>query len=96
MLIRRSVFDQIGEFNEELTYHSDTDFWLRAREAGIKIFIQRSVALIYRIHDKNHTRGKDTLSLGFTGILKRSIDRRRLSSDSHIELPDLPTMPDTE
>jgi len=96
MVIRRAVFDRIGYFNEELTYHSDTDFWLRAREAEIAILLQPNVALIYRIHNENHTTGKDTLSLGFTGVLKRSIDRRRKSSDSHIELPDLPTIPDTD
>jgi len=96
MIIKRSVFGKIGYFNEELTYHSDTDFWLRARESGIYIFVQPSVALIYRIHDENHTRGKDTLSLGFTGILKRSIDRRRKSSGSHMELPDLWKTLDTD
>ena len=92
MIIRRSVFDKIGYFDESLTYHSDTDFWFRAREAGIRILVLEEVALIYRIHDANHTSGKNTRSLGFAQILKKSIDRRRHKSGGFSEIPELPVI----
>lgn len=96
MIMRQSVFDHIGNFNESLTYHSDTDFWFRAREAGIKIFLQKKIALIYRIHSANHTIGKNTQSLGFAKILKLSIDRRRKESGEIAAIPELPVIPEED
>lgn len=80
MIFRKSVFDKIGFFDEDLVYHEDTDFWLRAREAGFKILVQRKEALIYRLHGKNLTTGKDIQTTGFLQILCRSISRRRFTS----------------
>ena len=89
MIFRKSVFEKIGLFDEELVYHEDTDFWLRAREAGIAILVQRKEALIYRLHGKNLTTGKDIQTTGFLRILKRSIDRRRISTGYVHEIQNL-------
>ena len=78
MLVHRSVFDKIGTFNENLSFHEDTEFWLRARENDIKIVLQRKIALIYRLHDSNLTKEEDIKSLGFLHVLFDSIQRRRL------------------
>ena len=80
MIMRRSVFDTIGFFDEDLYYHEDTDLWLRARETDLKILVQRKEALIYRIHDTNLTTGKDIISTKYLGILRKSINRRRKAS----------------
>jgi glycosyltransferase involved in cell wall biosynthesis len=96
MLIRRTVFDKIGLFDKTLTYHSDTDFWFRARESGIKIMVDKRVALIYRIHGQNHTSGKTTKTLGFAGILKKSMDRRRNQSGEIKSIPELPVTSDEQ
>jgi len=89
MVIRRSVFDRIGYFDEGLLFHEDTDFWLRAREAGIRILVQRKVSLIYRIHGRNLTTGEDIKTMGFLNILKRSIERRRKASGQVQAIPGL-------
>ena len=94
MIMRRSIFDTIGFFNENLSFHEDTDLWLRAREADLKILIQRKEALIYRIHDTNLTTGKDIISTKFLGILRKSINRRRKASGQIREVPELSFIPD--
>jgi glycosyltransferase involved in cell wall biosynthesis len=94
MVIRRSVFEKIGNFEEGLRFHEDTDFWLRAREKGIQILIQRKIALIYRIHGHNLTTGKDVESTGFLSILWKSINRRRISSGAVINIGKLKFIPD--
>jgi len=96
MIIRKAVFTKVGVFDETLTYHSDTDFWFRARESGIKILVDKRIALIYRIHGRNHTSGQTTKTLGFANILKKSLDRRRNQSGEIKEIPELPTMPDDQ
>jgi glycosyltransferase involved in cell wall biosynthesis len=94
MLIRRSVFDKIGYLDESLRFHEDTDFWLRAREAGVRILVQRRVALIYRIHGRNLTTGEDLSTTGFLKVLKKSIERRRESSGFVKPLRRLPFLPE--
>ncbi len=82
MLVRRSVFEKIGYLDERLRFNEDTDFWLRAREANIKIAVQRKVSLIYRIHGYNLTTGENLKTMGFFAVLQKSIHRRRSSSGS--------------
>jgi len=94
MIMRRSVFDTIGFFDEALLYHEDTDLWLRAREADLKILVQRKEALIYRIHDTNLTTGKDIISTKYLGILRKSINRRRKTPGQIREIPGLSFIPD--
>jgi glycosyltransferase involved in cell wall biosynthesis len=79
MVMRRSVFEKIGYFEENLPFHEDTDFWLRAREARLLILVQRKLALIYRIHGHNMTTGEDIETTGLLNIIRRSIARRRAS-----------------
>ncbi|MGD0753199.1 MAG: glycosyltransferase family A protein [Anaerolineales bacterium] len=77
MVMRRRVFKKIGYFEENLPFHEDTDFWLRAREAGLLILVQRKLALVYRIHGRNMTTGEDLETTGLLNIVRRSIVRRR-------------------
>jgi hypothetical protein len=84
MVIRRSVFEKNGTFDEDLLFHEDTDFWFRAREKEIPILVQRKVALIYRMHGENLTHGENIKTMGFPNILFRSIRRRRQASE-HIK-----------
>jgi glycosyltransferase involved in cell wall biosynthesis len=79
MIMRRNVFEKIGYFEENLPFHEDTDFWLRAREAGLLILVQRKLALIYRIHGRNMTTGEDIETTGLLNMVRRSISRRRAS-----------------
>jgi len=90
-VIRKSVFDRVGLFDETMRYSEDVDWFMRAREAGVAIVTIDDVTLFYRQHEQNMTRGKSTSELNVFKTLKKSLDRRRESSGFASALPAFPT-----
>lgn len=86
-IIRRSVFERVGLFDETMRYSEDVDWFMRAREAGASIVTIDAVTLLYRQHEENMTRGKSTSELNVLKALKRSLDRRRERSGFAAALP---------
>ena len=78
-LYRRRAFERIGGFDESIRFCEDVDWFLRARENGLAMRILRTTTLLYRLHDQNMTRDRDSPDRLLTHVLKRSIDRRRTS-----------------
>ena len=76
-VIRKSVFERVGLFDETMRYSEDVDWFMRAREKGTAIVTIDDVTLFYRQHEQNMTRGKNTSELNVLKALKRSLDRRR-------------------
>lgn len=76
-VIRKSLFERVGLFNETMRYSEDVDWFMRAREGGAAIFTIDAVTLFYRQHDENMTRGKSASDLNVLKALKKSLDRRR-------------------
>ena len=76
-VIRKSVFERVGLFDETLRYSEDLDWFMRARESGAAMITIDAVTLFYRQHEQNMTRGKTTCELNVLKTLKRSLDRRR-------------------
>ena len=76
-LVRKSVFEKMGIFDESLRYCDDWDWFMRAREIGIQMAIHPQVVLFYRRHGENLTNQTETGNRYFTRILKQSLDRRR-------------------
>jgi glycosyltransferase involved in cell wall biosynthesis len=77
MLIRRSAFDRVGLFAEKWQVGEFVDWYLRARELGLKSMMIPDVVLKRRIHSSNvgiRLRDKRT---DYAHILKASLDRRR-------------------
>lgn len=89
-VIRSSVFERVGLFDESMRYSEDVDWFLRAREAGAEIVTIDAVTLLYRQHEQNMTRGKSTSELNVLKALKRSLDRRRERSGVASALPNFP------
>lgn len=77
LLIRRRVFDRIGVFNTELTHGMDIDWYMRAREHGVRYAMVPETALIFRMHEGNMTRDVAATFDGILGAFKNSLDRRR-------------------
>ena len=77
MLAKKSLFDRVGGFNEECRRGSDTEWFLRAREAGAVEEAPRKMVARRRLHSGNMSRGdlagRDTL----LASMKASLDRRR-------------------
>ncbi len=81
---RRSVFQQVGEFDTDMRLAEDLDWIARARQCEVPYAKLDSVVLIYRKHDQSLTAGKSFHELNLMAMLKRSIQRHR-SNNSHQE-----------
>ena len=79
LLIRRHVFDRIGYFDEQFTHAMDMDWYMRARDYGIRFEFAPEVTMIYRMHETNMTRDVHAATQGILGALKNSLERRRQS-----------------
>jgi glycosyltransferase involved in cell wall biosynthesis len=56
MLVRRRLFDRIGDFNEGLAVAEDTEFMMRARQGGAVVRLVETTSLLYRLHAGNVSR----------------------------------------
>ena len=76
-VFRREVFDIVGQFEEQLRYGEDVDWFLRAREAGVDIGIRNEVTSLYRKHNSNMTLDTEQSNHYFLAALHKSLQRRR-------------------
>ena len=77
LLIRPRVFDRVGAFDTNFAITQDTDWYLRARDAGIRYELVPEVSLIYRMHDSNMTRDVSAMFGDTAAAIKGALDRRR-------------------
>jgi glycosyltransferase involved in cell wall biosynthesis len=76
-VIRRDVFDRIGLFEESLGMGEDVDWYLRAKESGIRMRFHAEVVQYRLLHDRNMTLQRDQANQFLIRAFKRSLDRRR-------------------
>jgi glycosyltransferase involved in cell wall biosynthesis len=86
-LYRRRAFDRAGFFDETLRFSEDHDWFLRAREAALKIVVLAEVTLLYRLHESNMTRDAKARDFKLTAVIHKSLERRRRKSGTAAELP---------
>lgn len=86
-LYRRRAFDRAGVFDETLRFSEDHDWFLRAREAGLKIAVLSEVTLLYRLHESNMTRHVPPQAYALATVIHKSLERRRKQSGAAAELP---------
>jgi len=77
MLVRRRVFDQVGDFDTAYGLAENVDWVARAKDAGILIRTVEQVVLRRRIHLSNTGTRSRHLRSEYLAVLKASIDRRR-------------------
>lgn len=77
MLCRRDVFAQIGVFDETLRIGEDTDWFLRARSAGVPIAKTDAVTLYYRRHGASLTAGVNHMQSTVFDVLRLALRRHR-------------------
>lgn len=85
-LFRKSAFDQVGLIDESLRYSEDQDWFLRARESGIRIKTVAAVTLIRRVHEASSTHNLSWNELEIHRVIKMSLDRRRKASDGKADV----------
>lgn len=81
-LMRSTVFDHVGSFDEQIRVYSDWDWFLRAAESGIAIHIHKDVVLNYRRHQNNMTNRKQELKKALMRFLRKRIETHH-SQDSN-------------
>lgn len=74
---RPRAFQQVGPIDEGLRLGEDTDWFMRAREAGLDMRIVERTSLIYRRHPSSLTGNTQDSVRNLARLLKRSVDRRK-------------------
>lgn len=79
MLARRSVFEKYGMLDPALRFGEDTEWFMRARDAGIALELMADVLLSRRFHSNNLTRSRpnSVLKNGILDMIQGSLNRRR-------------------
>lgn len=79
LVARRTVFEQVGDFDTTYSHAKDVDWFVRVREAGIIIEILPETLLHRRLHGSNRSYHTQARTLEFMRVVKSSIDRKRLN-----------------
>jgi glycosyltransferase involved in cell wall biosynthesis len=95
MLISKSVFDSVGNFDEEMKQAEDLDFLFRAKESGFPIAVHPEITQIYRQHDKNITRNRKNFIFYQLLAMKKAKNRReKLCWNQPLENREIKTIED--
>ena len=86
-IIRRDVFARVGLFNEALSFGEDLDWFLRAREQGVRMALFDRPTLLYRLHEANLIGQAGSARGGMLNALRLSIARRRENESALTALP---------
>lgn len=77
LVVRKSLFEDIGVFDQSLTTGEDVDWFCRAKDYGIPMEVIPRVLVHKRIHDHNLSLNTDQNDKNLLTIVKRSLTRRR-------------------
>jgi glycosyltransferase involved in cell wall biosynthesis len=90
-IIKREVFTKVGLFDEDLFLGEDTDWFMRAREAGLKIRVHKDRVMYQRLHENNSTANKAKFNYYVFNVLKKAKNRRKNKgniNDSFLQKPE--------
>ncbi len=76
-LTRRSVFEEVGPFDEAMRHGEDTDWFLRSQDRGVRWEHLQQIVLIRRIHGRNLTNDAEAQRRALFEVLQRRMARRR-------------------
>jgi glycosyltransferase involved in cell wall biosynthesis len=79
MLARRNTFESVGRFDTSYVVGSDTDWMVRARDAGVPSFTIEEVLVYHRLHQANNSYDLELGGEEMWRLIKASLDRRRRS-----------------
>jgi glycosyltransferase involved in cell wall biosynthesis len=77
MLIKKEAFLRVGPFATDWRVGEFIDWYLKAKEHGLKNFLIPAVVMKRRVHDKNMGIRERKHQKDYVRILKTSLDRRR-------------------
>jgi len=80
LVARKTLFDAIGGFDGEMALAEDADWYARANDHKIPVAIIPEVLLHKRVHNTNASSDAATSNRHLLKALKRSIERKKLST----------------
>lgn len=80
MLIRRAAFDRVGLFETSVRVGVTVDWFLRAKEAGLRYTVLSETVLERRLHTENNGIREAASRSQYLAVLKASLDRRRAAA----------------
>jgi len=86
MVVRRTVFEQVGYFDSSYQYAKDVDWFIRAKEAGTRMAILPETLLHRRLHDSNMSYDQESRKVEFLRVIKASINRKRICGSHNKEM----------
>ena len=76
LLIRRSVWEMVGQFDPDRLLGEDADWIMRARDLCIQPAMTSQVLLVKRIHEHNLTHQADAMGSHLIAALRHSVRRK--------------------
>ena len=76
LLVRRWVFERIGQFREDMRRGSDVDWICRVQDAGIKLQLVEEVLLLRRMHQANSSIDELLFMDGLLRVARASVQRK--------------------
>ncbi len=83
VIIRKSIFEQLNGFEEELLVCEDWDMWLRYSAQGGRIGVRREPLTRYRWHSGAMTNNLDRMLAGRLKVVERALALPRGRTVSH-------------
>jgi glycosyltransferase involved in cell wall biosynthesis len=77
LVVRRPVFETVGPLDESLRLGEDLDWFMRARELGVRTEVVDDVVLYYRLHGGSTTYGRAPSEIGYARAVKNLLELRR-------------------
>jgi len=77
LLARKSVFQVAGVFDVSYPHAKDVDWFIRAREAGLRMAVLPEVLLRRRLHGSNRSFSHEARTAEFMRAVRSTIERRR-------------------
>jgi glycosyltransferase involved in cell wall biosynthesis len=77
MLVRRTLLDRVGPFDESLGKGDFVDWFVRAQHAGMRHLMLDHVVLRRRVHAANLAAHRVPDQRDYLRVLKQALDRRR-------------------
>ena len=81
LMAHRSVYEQIGGYDETLRLSEDVDWFMRARDAGVTLARVDRTVTRYRIHADNTSRDWPGGRATSLRVLRASLARRRANTE---------------
>ena len=77
LLVRRTLFEKVGFFNQELAVAEDVDWFSRARDCGIMSGSIKEVLLYKRVHEQNSSLCHGGMNQTLLHAIRSSVQRKK-------------------